>query len=299
MPAAVPPAEPPPSGTEAPRPFQVHAWPLASRLVALLAQAVHAANLVHLSGVLVLGALAGELQMPPGLVVLRLVLLSLLPLGLVRLLRWWGRATLHVAPGQLVLQLRRVRFEVPTASVESLQPWRLPLPASGFALRMKSGRTFSHGLETGDPLPLLDALGQQGSLGSQAAGHPGTRFAQARALVRRRWWHLALKYGLFPLLPTVIFFRAHQYIAYGGPFGQWQMFGLAPYLLALLEYWLIVMTYLVLYAGLWRGLGGLLAFAGTWAAPSRARGVRRFTEWLCALAYYVGLPLLVLARFFL
>jgi hypothetical protein len=299
MPALVPPAEPPAPGAEAARSFQVHAWPLATRLVALLAQLVHAVNLVDLSWLLSVGAIEGTLLATPEFMALRLVALSLLPLGLVRLLRWFGRATLHVEPGQLVLQLRRVRFEVPATSIASVRPWRLPLPVSGLALRMKSGRTFGYGLETGDPLPLLDALGQQGPLGAQAAEHPGTRFAQARALVRRRWWHLALKYGLFPLLPTVIFFRAHQYIAYGGPFGQWQMLGLASYLRALLEYWVTVMTYVLLYAGLWRGLGGTLAFAGTWVAPSRARGLRRFTEWLCALAYYLGLPALVAARFFL
>lgn len=300
MHAAAAPAEPSAPGAEAPRSFQLHAWPLSLRLVGVLAQLVHAANVIHLSGLLVLGSVEGALPAPPLFLALRLALFSLLPLGLVRLLRAWTRATVDVGAEQLVLQLRGVRFEIPYASLDSVRPWRLPLPVPGFSLRMKSGRTFHYGLETGDPLPLLDALGAHGPFGAETSGHPGTRFAQARALVKRRWWHLALKYGLFPLVPTVIFFRAHQYIAYGGPFGQWQMFGFEAWLKSLVvEYWVVVLTYLVLYAGLWRGVAGALAFAGAWVAPSRARGVRRLAEWLCALAYYVGLPALVLARFFL
>ncbi len=297
---AAAPAEPPASGAEAPRSFPLHAWPLPLRLVGVLAQLVHAANVVHLSAILFLGSLEGALPAPPLYLAMRLVLFSLLPLGLVRLLRVWSRATVDVGAEQLVLQLRGVRYEIPYASLDSVRPWRLPLPVPGFSLRMKSGRTFRYGLETGDPLPLLDALGAHGAVGAATPGHPGTRFAQARALSRRRWWHLALKYGLFPLLPTVIFFRAHQYIAFGGPFGQWQMYGLGAYVKTLvLEYWVVVLTYMALYAGLWRGVAGSLAYAGAWVAPSRARGVRRFAEWLSALAYYVGLPALILARFFL
>jgi hypothetical protein len=299
MPAAAP-AEPSASGTEAPRPFQLHAWPLSLRGVALLAQLVHAANVVHLSALLVLGSLEGALPAPPLYLALRIGLFSLVPLGLVRLLRAWSRATVDVGAEQLVLQLRGVRYEIPYASLDAVRPWRLPLPVPGFLLRMKSGRTFRYGLETGDPLPLLDALGGHGVVAAATPGHPGTRFAQASALARGRWWQLALKYGLFPLVPAVIFFRAHQYIAYGGPFGQWQMFGLRAYLHTfVVEYWVVVLTYLVLYAGLWRGVVGSLAFAGAWVLPTRARGVRRAAEWLCALAYYVGLPALVLARFFL
>lgn len=299
MPAAAP-AEPPPSGVQAPRTFQLHAWPRSLRLVAVLAQLVHVANLVHLTVLLVLGMEEGALPAPPLFLVARLGLFSLLPLALVRALRWWVQATVEVGPEQLVIQLRYAHFLIPYTSLDSVHPWRLPLPVPGLSLRLKSGRTFRYGLETGDPLPLLDALGPYGAADANTASHPGTRFAHARALTRRRWWHLALKYGLFPLIPTVIFFRAHQYIAYGGPFGQWQMFGLGAYLRTfVLEYWVVVLTYVVLYAGLWRGVAGLLAFAGAWVAPARARGVRRFAEWLCALAYYGGVPALILARFFL
>jgi len=299
LPTTTSPAEPSPPGFEAPRPFQLHAWPLAARLVGVLAQLVHAANLVHLTWLLAFSALEGGQPIHPLFLALRLGLFSLLPLGLVRVLRWWGRATVDVGPEQLVLQLRGVRFEIPNTSIDSVRPWRLPVPVPGFSLRMKSGRTFRYGLETGDPLPLLDALGQLGAFAT-ASEHPSTRFAQARALSRPRAWHLVLKYGLFPLVPTVIFFRAHQYIAFGGPFGQWQMLGLASYLRTLvLEYWVGVLTYVLLYAGLWRGLTGSLAFVGGGGAPARARGGRRLAEWPCALAYYVGLPALVLARLFL
>lgn len=289
---ATPPADP---GAEAPRHFTLHAWHRAARLVSVLAQLVHAANLAHLA-LLLGGAVFGDGErVPPLFLALRLALFSLLPLALVRLLRWWGRATVDVEPERLVLQLRGVRYEIPRPSLDAVRPWKLPLPVPGFSLRMKSGRSFAYGLEAGDPLALLDALAQHG-----AADLPGTRFAQALALTRRRGWLLALKFGLVPLVVAGIFFRAHQYITYGGPFGQWQMFGLAAYLRSFVfEYWLIVFVGLLLYAALWRGFAEALALTGAWVMPSRARGARRFAEWLCTLAYYVGLPAFILARFFL
>ncbi|XXF80909.1 hypothetical protein P2318_14445 [Myxococcaceae bacterium GXIMD 01537] len=300
MPDAAAPAEPPAAPTPAPAPFQVHAWPRALRLLGVAAQAVHAGNLLHLAWLIAQGFLDGEIHAPPIYVATRLVLFSLLPLGLVRALRAWCRASVGLSAEHLVLQLRGVRFEVPYSSIDAVRPWRLPLPAPALGLRLKSGRVFPYALEPAAPLPLLDALGQHGAPTTPAAAHPVTRFADARAHVKRRWWHLALKYGVFPLIPALIFFRAHQYIAFGGPFGQWQQLGLASYLRTLvLDYWVGVLTYMLLYAGLWRGLGGLLAFAGAWVAPSRARGARRLAEWVCGLAYYVGVPALILARFFL
>lgn len=296
---AAAPSEPSSPGAEARRSFQVHAWPLSLRLGALLAQAVHAVNLVDLAGLIVLSMTGGDLNVPPSYFAIRIALLSLLPLGLVRGLRRACRATVDVGVDGLVLQRRRVRFEIPSSSVAAIRPWRLPLPVPGLSLRMQSGRAFEYALESEDPEALLAALAANGLPSAPASQHPVTRYAQARALVRRRWYHLALKYGLFPLIPTVILFRADQIITYGGPLGQYHSLGLAPYLRGFFTSWATVTAHLVLYAGLWRGLVGALAFAGAWARPAWARGVRRFGEWMGGLAYYVGLPALVALRFFL
>ncbi|MBN1205799.1 MAG: hypothetical protein JXB05_12855 [Myxococcaceae bacterium] len=230
--------------------------------------------------------------------VLRLVGLTLVPRGLVWLLQRFTAATLHVEPTRLVLQLRTVRFELPLESITGLEPWRLPLPGSGVALRMKSGRRFQYGLQVEAPAPLFAALGSALPTAGAAAAHPSSRLGQARHDFRRRLWDKpAIKFGLFPLLPTVIMFRAHQYITYGGPFGEYEVFGLGHYLRTFAGYWIGFATGLLLYASFWRILAEALAFPLTWLRPSRAGAVRQLAEWLCRLMYYVGFPALLAWRF--
>ena len=278
--------------------FQVHAYPLALRLVSAVAQILCAANLLFLAAVVVAPIFTGLGSPPLSGLAAWLVLGSFVPLGLVRLIRWSCAATLQVEPAQLVLQRRRVRFEIPRASIDSVRPWWVPLPGAGLTLRMKSGRSFRYRLQLPDPQPLLESLGQEDSLAA-AARHPSIAFAQARhALVRTRWYHRAFKFILFPLLPTLIFFRAHQYITYGGPLGQYQLYGLGPYLKSLAGYWGTFIIQLILFASVWRGLGELVALAGAWLSPRHARGVRRAVAVACRLLYYIGFPALFISRFF-
>jgi len=278
--------------------FQVHAYPLALRLVSAVAQVICAANLLFLSAVVIAPIFTGLGSPPLSGLAAWLVLGSLVPLGLVRLIHWSCAASLRVEPAQLVLQRRRVRFEIPRASIDSVRPWWVPLPGPGLTLRMKSGRSFHYRLRLPDPQPLLESLGKEDPLAA-AARHPSVAFAQARhALVRTCWYHLAFKFVLFPLLPTLIFFRAHQYITFGGPFGQYQMYGLGPYLKSLAGHWGTFIVQLILFASLWRGVGELVALAGAWLSPRHARGVRRAVEIACRLLYYVGFPALFISRFF-
>ncbi|SES82177.1 hypothetical protein [Stigmatella erecta] len=281
----------------APR-FPVHAWKPALRWLTAAAQAVSAANLLLLVGQFVLGAFQGEELTTPLGAGIQLVAFSFLPILLVRLLRRLSLGALEVAPEQLVLHLRDARFEIPRESLAGVQPWKFPLPGAGLRLRMKSGRFFSHVLEVPRPLPLLAALGEGLPGVAEAAAHPPSRFTQAKQDARRWFWDsVAIKFGLFPLIPTGVMFRAHQYITFGGPFGQYRMFGLASYLKTFAGYWLLFTTTLVLYAGVWRLLAEGLAFVLTWLMPSRARGVRQSLEWLCRLVYFVGIPALLAWRF--
>lgn len=277
--------------------FQAHALSLPGRAVSVFAQLLIAANLADLLALVLLDIFEGDGHAPPALVAFRLVLFTLLPSGLVWLIRRLSAATIEVEPARLVLALRRTRFELPLDAIAEIRPWRLPLPGAGLALRMKTGRNFRRGMELADPTPLLDALGQVG-LGAAAASHPNTVYARARhASPRRGWDHWGVKFVAFPLLPATLMFRAHQYITYGGAFGQYQMYGLKPYLRTFAGYWIGMAANLVLYAAVWRVLAEVAAISTAWAAPSRARGVRRFAEIACRVAYYAGIPALILARF--
>jgi hypothetical protein len=271
--------------------FQVHAYPLALRLISALFQVLMMADILCASALVVVGTFTGAMNPKPPALAGWLALIALGLFGLTRLIRWLSAATFSVEPSQFVLERRGDRFELPVTSVESARVWRLPLPGAGVSLRMKSGRGFQYALQVADPLPVLEAMGTE-------ANHPLTAFAHARATVnRRRWYHLALKFVLFPLVPAVIMFQLNQRITYGGPFAQYQMYGLGPYLRSFFTYWVYFTALLVLFASLWRVLSELVAFAGAWLSPRRARGVRRFVEVANAVLYYGGFCSLVAWKF--
>lgn len=298
MHAAAEPAPPPGPGEDAAPRFHVHAWRPALRLLAAAAQILSASNLLYLVALSLLGILEGLDPPSPLQMLVQLAVFSLLPLVLVWMLRRFTASTLFVEPARLVLRLRGVRFEIPLESVTGAEPWTLPLPGSGLALRMKSGRRFQYHLQVAAPVPLIAALGSAVPSAAPAAEHPGSRLGQARHDWRRRFLDTpAFKFGLIPLVPTAIMFRAHQYITFGGPFGEYDMFGLAAYLRTFALYWVSFTTGLLLYAGFWRCVAEILAFALTWLVPSRARGIRAAAEWLCRLMYYVAFPALLAWRF--
>jgi hypothetical protein len=294
------PSEPPVNGQAAAPRFLVHAWPLALRLLGSVLQVLIAITVLYVAVLIIFFTFTGAQNPVPPARAGWCALLALALFGLTRLLRLRTTATFFVEPGRLVLERRDERFEIPLTSVDAIRVWRLPLPGAGFSLRMKSGRGFQYSPQVADPLPVLEAMGGESPGASAAARHPHVAFAHARSvLARRRWYHWLIKFVLFPLLPTFIMFRANQYITYGGPFGQYQMYGLGPYLQSFGTYWAYFTALLVVYAGFWRVLFELVAFAAVWLSPARARSVRRFVEVTCAVLYYVGFPALVGAQFLL
>lgn len=274
----------------APR-FQVHAYPLALRIVGALLQVLMTGGILYASVLIVVGTFTGAMNPKPPALAGWLALLVVALFGVDRLIRWLTAATFSVEPSQFVLERRGERFEIPVTSVDSARVWRLPLPGAGLFLRMKSGRGFQYALQVADPLPVLEAMGKE-------APHPLTAFAHARAtVVRRRWYHLVLKFVLFPLMPAVIMFQLNQRITFGGPFAQYHMYGLGPYLQSFFTYWTYFTALLVLFASIWRVLAELVAFAVAWSSPRRARGGRRFVEVASAVLYYGGFSALVAWKF--
>lgn len=289
---------PPPTRASVSSSFRVHAYSVPARLVASALLVLSAANLLQLAVLLVLDLARGDLPPPPLLLALRLLLLSLLPGGLALLLRAWVSAEVEVQPTQLVVRSRHAWFELPFDVLAGVRPWRVPLPGPGLSLRLTSGRSFRYGLQCADPTPLLAALGRAFPPVATAVDHPSTRFARARsAALRRRGLQLGVKFGLFPLLPTALYFRVHQYIAYGGLLGEYHLLGLGAWLRTLALTWLNVTAHLVLYAAVLRALVEVVSFGAAWLLPSRAEGVRKVAELTSRLAYYVGIPALVAALF--
>jgi len=235
---------------------------------------------------------------PPDLATLFAVL-TVIPMMLASLVQRAFAAEIEVRGRDLVVRRRDLRLEVPCDAIASIGSWLVPLPGPGVSLRMRSGRGLRYVLQLRDPAPLLEALARAGvSAARGALNHPTVVWAHARAEVAPwRWYHLLAKFGAFGFLPAAVLFNAHQHISYGGTFGQYYIYGLVPYLQTLGIYWGTIVIYLVLYAGVWRGIAEGVALMATRVAPSRAARVRRGIDTGCRLAYYAGVPLLLLVRF--
>jgi apolipoprotein N-acyltransferase len=208
-------------------------------------------------------------------------------------------AAIEVRDGALVLQQRRRRFEIPCESIDRVVPWTVPLPSDGVWLRLKSGRRFRYGLQVADPGALIDALVAGGAAEHlrAAAQHPAAIYARSRNRTPRRWYHPVFKFAVFALVPALPLFRLHQWIAYGGTFGEYYTYGLKAYLLAFGIYWTTAAIYLVLYAAVLRALTEIAALAAAWVVPSRAPAVRRAAEIAYGIFYYGGVPALLLRLF--
>jgi hypothetical protein len=263
------------------------------RALAVGLQALAVAGLLLVAWARVRSDAEGQ-PLAPAQLLLWLLLYGVLPGGLAAFVRLGARAALEVHADRLVLRRRGDLLELPLAALAGVRPWRVPLPGPGLSLRLASGRPFPYGVQAEDPLPLLEALGRvsPAAVGG-APEHPTTRFAHARSAqsARGAWRRRALRYGLFPLLPTAVLFRLHQHIAFGGTLGEYHLHGLAAYLRTLLGTWLDVTAHLLLWAALWRLGVEALSLASAWAlAPARAPLGRRVGEGLFRLAYYGGVP---------
>jgi len=203
-----------------------------------------------------------------------------------------------IAGGALVFTRGARRLALPLADIAAVEPWSLPVPGPGAALRLRSGERWRHGIALAHPDGLARAL-------SIASGTPiatvtplhAGRYAQASAaLARGRLAHPLVKFGLFPLLLAIPAFRLHQHIAYGGSFGEYATFGLKAYLTTFALWWAAWAIAVVLCAAAVRALIEAGTLAGVVVAPARAVAARRELERLGLVALYLGLPAWLLLR---
>lgn len=229
-----------------------------------------------------------------------LAVLAVLPALLAWLLRRAAAARVELLDDCLALRRSDLRVDLPFQAIARITPWWIPLPSPGLTFWLRSGRRLSYGLAVDDPADLLRALAPHiGGAAAAALAHPIVHFAGAAAPTRRRrWYHIAGKFPLFALLPTAVLFNAHQFIAYGGPLGEYYLFGAAAFVRTFAVYWLTVTIYLVLFAACWRAAAEAIALLTACAAPSHAARGRRIAEVGARIGYYAGVPLLLAARFF-
>jgi hypothetical protein len=203
--------------------------------------------------------------------------------------------TAEVRDGTLHLRRGDLDVRVTCATISAVRPWWIPLPAAGLAIAVGRIARLPVGIATARPRVLLDALATSGVDVAVVHRHPSVVYATTRR--PRGWAGPILKFAGFGTLPACLLFYTHQWIAYGGPLGQYYLEGPAAYLRTFAEYWATTVVLLISYASLWRAPAELVVWAAgalraEWAPPAR-----RVAEIVCALAYYVGVPLVLALRY--
>jgi apolipoprotein N-acyltransferase len=209
-------------------------------------------------------------------------------------------ARMRVEDGALVIEQRERRTDIPVSAIAAVELWQVPIPTPGVWLGLRSGRRFAQGLSVADPDAFVASLEGQGTEPAGREGLPGGMAAYLRARNANPpgvLEHPAIKFVLFSLVPTIPAWRLHQYISYGGTFGEYYTFGLNAYLLGFAMWWISFSLSLVFLAAGMRTVVEVGSLAAAFASPSAAHGVRRGLEILQRVAFYLGIPVWLILRF--
>ena len=207
-------------------------------------------------------------------------------------------ARASIVGGALVFARGARRLALPLADIGAVEPWSLPVPGPGAALRLRTGERWRHEVALAYPDGLARALSAAAGMGiATVTPLRAGRYARASAaLARGQLAHPLVKFGLFPLLLAIPAFRLHQHIAYGGAFGEYYSFGLEAYATTFALWWAAWTIAVVLCAAAVRALIEAGTLAGVMVAPARAIAARRELERLGLVALYLGLPIWLLMR---
>lgn len=226
------------------------------------------------------------------------VVATLLPMLAAWIIQRTCAARARVDAGMLVLQQRHQRIEVPVDRIVAAHVWRIPLPGTGLDLQLASGARFAHGIAVADVQALLHMLTEAGSPLRLASADSTRRaqYATARALAAwPRLDHPLLKFVLFPLLLALPAFRLHQYIAFGGTFGEYYTYGFVAWLTGLLVWWAAWSIGLMLFAAVLR-IAVEAAHLALLPWPERARAARGGLAAVSRTLYYLGVPVWLALR---
>lgn len=276
--------------------IQASLYPAAWRMFAAALVAVSRGSLPIILALLVM---QNEPPVTEPLLVRLILVFVILPGLAAALIRRAFAFDIEYHSGNLILFQRGLRITLDLSVITAINPWRIPLPGPGLSIKtVEEGRPRKYLLQTDNPEGLLNAIGQIGETVSDVAAHPSVVYAQARyAAGIARWYHLLGKFGIFSLLPAIIFFRLHQYIVYGEAFGQYHSEGLTPYLSTFGFYWITMAVYMLLYASIWRVPAEGFSLAAARIVPAHAVTLRCWTERVVMIFYYGGIPVLVGLRF--
>lgn len=206
------------------------------------------------------------------------------------LLAFTARASLD--NGILVLNRSGRRIALAVNEVRAATAWRLPLPSPGLTLHLTNGKRWPYGLATQRPYAWANTFQDAGlAIADAKPKHWLDIYGRSREGIRKAWLaHAGIKFGLLPLALALPAFRLHQYIAYGGTFGEFYTFGLKAYLTTLSLWWAAWSIGVVLCAAALRAAIEIGTVAAVLTVPQHALTARQGLERTGLALLYVGLP---------
>ncbi|MFT5041491.1 MAG: apolipoprotein N-acyltransferase [Hyphomicrobiaceae bacterium] len=223
---------------------------------------------------------------------------ALLPFAAMLCIRRLHRTRLTLDKETLILAQYGQTIEVPFGTIASIEPWSLPLPNRGLWLRFNSeGVSSSIGIEVPNTAEFGEFLGLALKRPIQSPSKPSPLAAYVAELPRFGVKRAFLTFAGFALVPTLPLFRVHQYIAYGGTFGEYYQYGAWAWLLGFVIYWASLTIYLVLYWTVLRCVFEPLTALSTVVASNKAGSLRLWSERVQGFLYFVGVPTVVILRF--
>jgi apolipoprotein N-acyltransferase len=224
------------------------------------------------------------------------------PWALAALLDWYFSARVLVGSETLNFELRNRRVEVPLDSITAVKPLVIPFPAHGVQLVLGSGRVFNFTLcarkygALVERIVAMKDLAPERTAWSRAVENYAAAFwagGGGAALAPRR---MTLKFVVFALVPTLPLFRVHQFIAYGGTFGEYYQYGLGAYAGGFALYWGTLISYLLIYSAVLRLAVEVLAMVSAFANPHIATRTRRVAQRTADFAYFGGVIAVIILR---
>jgi apolipoprotein N-acyltransferase len=271
-----------------------HAWPRPWRIAAAVLVAwMRVAPLVLLALLLFTDV---RLSNP-----LRLVrtyaLYCLLPAVLYRILAWRYRATVLLNGRELTIEDARHKAIVPLESIAGLLPWWPPLPSPGLVVALQSGRRFDREIGLADPAKLFESLPVAEGLQMERP-HLALRWAYGGSA--QAWWERPeLRIVAFALVPALPLFNLHQWITYGGTFGEYYIYGLGPYLIAFGIYWAMAAVWLALYDAALHAIAELFLLGCAFAARRPTASLRRIVRRVRLSLYFLAVPAFLIRLYLL
>lgn len=284
------------AGTEINIPLKVAVLPPAARIVASLLRIIALAGLLWLGwSILQSDALRGNT-----LAQIRLfTTLFLLPEVAAWCVLLAFSARTSIEHGALVLAQGTRRIEIALHEIKALEPWRLPLPCPGVAVRLSSGAHWHYALALGNPATLLSAVAGQGVAEGAIAPSRLALLARARQAIRRGWLdHPLARYCLLPLALALPAYYLHQHIAFGSGFGEYTAFGLKAYASGLALWWAAWVIGITLCGAALRVLIETATVLGVLLHPAQTEELRRWLERCGNVVLYLGVPGWLLLRIF-